>query len=159
MTEMIDIRKRVLWPEHRPKPVKRHDLRPVRYAIDPTAFVGALIAAPLLVTAATFWVYFIPLMALGLGGPIYLAMALPVLLWDLPRQEPSFGRLAGLGFAASTGLALLAGLLGLILQSEDMGMIAIIYGIFGAIFAPLWAGFFAPLYLKFRRAEYARALI
>jgi len=157
MTEMNDIRKAVLWPKYKARPVKLWDPRPVRYSIDPTAFVVALIAAPLAITAMTFWAYFVPVAALLFGGPIYLILAVPVLLWDLPRHEPDFGRLAGLGFLASTGFALMVGALGLLLNDPDMGAFAGFYGFMGAIFAPLWAGMFAPLYKRFRRTDHARA--
>ena len=153
MTEITDIRKIPLWPVRQPR-----SPGPVRYAIDPTAFVLALIGAPLVVTALTFWAMFIPVAAVVVGGPVYLALATPVLLWDLPRNEPRFDRLAFLGFAAAMAFAGLAYLLATLAGSRDAGTFAGLYAVMGAIFAPLWAGTFAPLYRSFRRDRFAAPL-
>jgi hypothetical protein len=54
--------------------------RPQIAALDPVAFIGALILAPLLFTALTFWVVLIPVGALIVGGLPYLILGTPVLL-------------------------------------------------------------------------------
>ncbi|MEM8578201.1 MAG: hypothetical protein AAGF60_10145 [Pseudomonadota bacterium] len=61
--------------------------RPARYLVDPVAFFIALIGAPLLVTLASFWLFLIPVFALVLGGPIYLILGTPLLLFHLRRDE------------------------------------------------------------------------
>ena len=63
-----------------------------RNLIGPVAFFVALIGGPLLVTAATLWLV-IPVFALMLGGPLYLAIGTPLLLWHLGRHEASRARL------------------------------------------------------------------
>ena len=159
MAEMIEIRKSLLWPLERiPVPLKGPSPRPVRYLIDPTAFAAAVIAAPLLITALTFWMWFVPVIALVLGGPVYLLCVVPVLMWDLPRQEPTFGRLALMGFLAAMVCAALMLAASVVIQDQGVLMLAGLYAVMGAIFGPLWGGTVAPLYKKFRRADYARAI-
>lgn len=158
MTEIIDMRKTPLWPQRLVGLKKIKAPRPVRYGIDPTAFVVALIGAPLLVTALTFWLAFIPVISLALGGPVYLLCAIPVLLWDLPRQEPTFSRLAQLGFLAAMACSVALFLLAVLLQNKHFYNGGALYGVMGAIFGPLWAGPIAPIYLKMRRSDYAQPL-
>ena len=153
MTEITDIKKSPLWPARQPRTP-----RPVRYAIDPTAFVIALIGAPLVVTALTFWMAFVPVIALVLGGPVYLAFAIPVLLWDLPRRRPTFGRLALLGLGAVAAFTFVLFVANLVFPEGRFDTLVRVYGIMGAIFAPLWAGTFAPLYRNFRQARFAAPL-
>ena len=133
---------------------RRRPPRPVRYAVDPTAFVVALIGAPLLVTACTFWIGFIPLIALAMGGPVYLLLAIPVLLWDLPRHEPSFWRITAFGFLAAMSFAALLAIASLFVGGELRSAV-MLYLIMGAIFGPLWAAPFAPIYLAMRRPVFA----
>ncbi|SLN53788.1 hypothetical protein [Pseudooctadecabacter jejudonensis] len=125
--------------------------------VDPTAFFLAVIGAPLLVTLATFWLV-VPPFALVMGGPVYLIFAIPVLLWDIPRHEPTFARLAWLGFGAAMVVAALMALFGRILPASGLDQAAALYAIMGAIIGPLWGGFAAPLYLKFRRASCAQPI-
>lgn len=160
MAEMIEMKEGPLWP--RPLgfgPVRGPVPRPVRYLIDPTAFAGAIVAAPLLITALTFWIGFIPVISLAMGGPVYLLCAVPVLMWELPRREPTFKRLALMGFAAAMAVAALMFAITMMAAQQSFVFLAALYAIMGAIFGPLWAGTIAPLYLKFRRAEYARAIV
>lgn len=128
------------------------------HLIDPLAFFGALVAAPLLVTLATFWILFIPAFALVMGGPLYLIVATPVLLWWLGRHEPSvveIGLLAfGANFVVAGGFYLFAMLEGV----RQPYILAMFYLIFGSIFAPLWAGVFAWLYRRFRRPFFEQTI-
>jgi len=138
MTEMIDIRKRILWPERKLSLKQQRQPRPVRYAIDPTAFVAAVIGAPLLVTAATFWALGIPVFALLFGGPVYVALSIPVLLWDIPRHEPTIGRLATLGFVSAMGFVALLCMVWPFVDEHEWGFFVGLYAVMGAIFGPLW---------------------
>ncbi|MEL6960152.1 MAG: hypothetical protein AAGL89_14495 [Pseudomonadota bacterium] len=153
MTEISDIRKTPLWPQRAPKPRNAK-----RYAIDPTAFAVAVVGAPLLVTAMTFWIAFVPVIALVLGGPVYLAFAVPVLMWDMQRREPNAWRYVCLGFFASAAFAAFLALVHALTHQQQYETYAYIYGVFGAAFGPLWAAPVASLYRKLRRADFARPL-
>ena len=126
------------------------------HIIDPVAFFGALILAPLLVTALTFWVAYIPVAALIFGAPFYLALGTPVLMWHLARNAPNATDIAGLAMATVaiaagclTVLAILAG------QTETVHVI-LAGSIFGLIFAPVWGGTFGWLYIRMRREFFAQ---
>ena len=119
--------------------------------IDPVAFFAALVAAPLLVTLLTFWIILVPVLALAFGGLVYLAMSVPVLLWWLGRHDAETGPIAWLAFGSnllfSAGIYLYMLLAG-VSQPEPL---ALLYLVFGSVFAPLWAAVFARLYRRWRR--------
>ena len=124
-------------------------MTPPRYTINPTAFVGALILAPLLVTGLTFWTV-IGLFALFLGAIPYLVIGTPVLLWAVGRVEPGFADYAGLGFLGNLAgwmicFVVLAPAQGV---EEARFFTTVLFG-FGLIFAPLYAGTFGALYRSF----------
>lgn len=129
---------------------------PARYIIDPVAFFGALIAAPLLFTLVTFWIIFIPVFALVFGGPAYLIVGTPVLLWYLRRND---GDPADLGFLAFVimvaGLVFICGV-AFVAQEPELMSVGLGYLGFGMIFGPAWAYVFGRLYQKFRRDFYAK---
>ena len=122
-----------------------------RHMIDPVAFFAALVAAPLLVTLLTFWIILVPVLALAFGGLVYLAMSVPVLLWWLGRHDAETGPIAWLAFGSnllfSAGIYLYMLLAG-VSQPEPL---ALLYLVFGSVFAPLWAAVFARLYRRWRR--------
>lgn len=125
----------------KPPPVPR-----VRYIIDPVAFFVALIGAPLVVAAAGFWAAFVPVIAVAFGGPVYLIVGLPVLLFWLSRRPADSGEIAGLALASlAAGLAITA-LIGLALGSKDVTGVLAFFGGFGVVFAPLWGACFGWLY-------------
>lgn len=128
-----------------------------RRQIDPVAFFVALIGAPLMMTAATFWLL-IPVAALAFGGPVYLAVATPVLLWHLGRHEPKRERIMGL--AALSILVLYFGMSALALVTLDRSLfkIANFYCGSGLLFALLWSAPFSWLYRTLRRDFYASPL-
>lgn len=129
---------------------------PPRYIIDPVAFFGALVAAPLLFTAATFWALFIPVFALALGGPAYLVIGTPVLLWYLRRNDGAPGDLGFLAFCVlAVGLALIL-IWAAVTGNSDLVSVGFGYIGFGMIFGPAWAYFFGTLYQRFRRDFYAK---
>lgn len=122
---------------------------------DVIAFAAALISAPLVVTALTFPTV-IPVFALIFGGPIYLIVGTPTLLWMVGRYPPTFAPFAlagGLSIVVMLGLTALLDLARPDLQAD--GFFAFLTA--GIVFAPLWAGSFAPLYRWFNRS--ARPLI
>ena len=129
-----------------------------RHLIDPVMFFVALIGAPLLVTALSFWVMLIPVAALFFGGPVYLITATPVLLWWLSRNAPKVSDIAMIGFSANLAACVVIYLLGEAMGLHDAEAMARIYLIFGSVFAPLWAGVFAKLYLRLRRPYFAQTI-
>jgi len=128
---------------------KNNPLR--RHMIDPVSFFAALALAPIMVTGATFWILLIPVFALAFGGPFYVAVATPVLLWWLSRHPPKTGEIAALGFAAN--LVICAGiyLFALLNGERNPSSLAMLYLLFGSVFAPLWSAVFAVLYRRMCR--------
>lgn len=129
---------------------------PPRYIIDPVAFFGALILAPLLVAMLTFWIFFIPVFALLFGGPVYLVIGLPLLLWYLRRNDGDPVELSWLGFKINAaGLLLGLALIGLTRNEDIYGVTLFTFG-FGMIFGPAWAYAFGRLYRFMRRDFFAK---
>lgn len=132
--------------------IKKRDV----YVIDPVAFFFSLVGAPLAVAAGGFWALGIPVFAVVFGGPFYLAIGVPVLLWYLGRKPPKPWNIAGL---ALVSYAIPATVLMLYLWAEQghrgVQELSIFIG-FGLIFAPLWGGVFGIFYRNFQRAIYAR---
>ena len=128
-----------------------------RYLIDPRAFIVALIGSPILVTVLLFWL-FVPIFALALGGPVYILLATPVMLWWLGRHRPGFWAPAVLGLLSN--LAVVGGMYLAILTgfAEELNSFAGFYLIFGSIFAPIWAGVFGILYQAMPRPAFARQI-
>ncbi|WP_371226327.1 hypothetical protein [Roseovarius sp. 2305UL8-3] len=126
------------------------------YMIDPVGFFVALVAAPIMVAGATFWILFIPVFALLFGGPIYLAAATPVLLWWLARHPPKVSEIAALGFTANLVICAGVYLFGLATGARDPSGTAMFYLLFGSVFAPLWSAVFAVLYRRMRRPFFAQ---
>ena len=124
---------------------------PPRYAVDPVAFVAALILAPLVVTLFSFWTV-IGLAALPIGAFPYLLIGTPLLLLAAGRVPPRFGTYATFGFCANLvpfGVFALMTILDLGPHEMAPGMM-FIFG-FGMIFGTLWAGTFGSLYARFHR--------
>lgn len=116
---------------------------------DPVAFVAALVLAPVVVTLVTC-LTIIPVFALVIGGPIYLVIGTPTLLWMVGRYPPVFLTYA---LAGVLGIFAVMGLLGahhLARPDEGAGEVMAIV-LCGVVFAPLWAGTFAPIYRRFNR--------
>lgn len=129
-----------------------------RYVIDPVAFFIALIGGPLLFTAMTFWILLVPVFALVLGGPVYLVIGTPLLLWTLRYREPESGEIAMLAFKSVFGLSAVIAIAALITGETEILTGLLYFSAFGLIFAPLWAVSFCRIYLKLRRDIYARQL-
>jgi hypothetical protein len=115
---------------------------------DPVAFFLALVLAPLLGTLCSFFLI-LPVAALIFGGPMYLAIGTPVLLWMVGRYPPEAGRFAFAG--------MLGGPLWVIsfavydAGSHGSAGAMIIVAALSMIFGALWAGTFAVLYRKLYR--------
>jgi hypothetical protein len=129
---------------------------PVGYIIDPVAFFIALIAAPLLFTAGTFWILFIPVFALGMGGPLYLLIGTPVLLWYLRRHDGNPNDIAILALMAIGVVTLLTVVVASITGNVQIFQGAIFYFGFGMIFGPAWAYLFGRIYHYLRREFFAK---
>ncbi|WP_106746347.1 hypothetical protein [Yoonia maritima] len=122
--------------------------RTIRYSVNPTAFVAALILAPISVTLLTCWTI-IGLFALPFGAIPYLLLGTPVLLWAVTRIEPELWSYATLGFAVNL-VCLLASLaahaLSLSSQSEQLVFIFAYGLLFGALYAGAFGVIYANLY-------------
>jgi hypothetical protein len=121
-----------------------------RHIIDPVAFILALIGGPVLVTAISFWLV-VPVFALIIGGPLYLAVGTPVLLWRLQRAVHDIFELAVLAMKA-VGILTLGATVYLCLTSQE-GQIPslLIMALFALVFAALWTATFGWLYRRLCR--------
>ncbi|MBB3993183.1 hypothetical protein GGR95_000811 [Sulfitobacter undariae] len=129
---------------------------PTRYVIDPVAFFVALIGGPLVVTLCGFWVLFIPVFALILGGPLYLMVGTPVLLWYLRHHDGAPSDLAFVAFASMiVGFAPLL-LIFAVTGDREFFATGFMYIGFGMVFAPLWTYVFAKIYHSLRRDFFAK---
>lgn len=133
-----------------------HQAPSQRYIIDPVAFFAALFGGPILFTLATFWIAFVPVFALAIGGLPYLLIGTPVLLIYLSRRPVQPRALAGLALATVVLLGLLAHLAALIAGREAQAFSIGLITLFGAIFAPCWAASFGWLYTRLARDFYTR---
>lgn len=128
-----------------PRPVTR----PV--ILDPLAFVLALVGAPILVAFMFFWILLIPVFAIFYGGPIYLALGVPSLLWYIPRYGISTWRI---GFFAVLVNTLGCGAIALALIFFDAAIdakgFAWFYWGFGTPVPFVWGFVFALLYPNFQ---------
>ncbi|MEQ6201763.1 hypothetical protein ABMC88_01795 [Sulfitobacter sp. HNIBRBA2951] len=129
---------------------------PAHYIIDPVAFFAALIGAPILFTAMSFWFLFIPVFALVLGGPVYLIIGTPLLLWHLRYHDGDPDDLALLAFKAMA-VAMLAVLVFAAISGDgDLFGAGLWLSGFGMIFGPAWAYCFGRLYANLRRDFFAK---
>ena len=120
-----------------------------RYTVHPVAFAAALVLAPVVVTAVTFWTL-IGLFAPYFGVVPYLLIGTPILLWAAGRVLPGFWRYAALGFVANLIPFAALMLIGMLAHSNERMIenLTFIFG-FGLLFGPLWAGAFGMLYRTF----------
>ncbi|UWR23071.1 hypothetical protein [Sulfitobacter sp. S190] len=137
--------------------MRPHPLPPKpRYIIDPVAFFVALIGGPLLFTLLSFWALFIPVFALVFGGPLYLAIGLPVLLWHLRNRDADPGKIGLLAFFVNLILMAPLALFAAFEQDAEIYVGGLALLAFGLIFAPAWGYFFGRIYLFLRRDFFAR---
>lgn len=113
--------------------------------IDWLVFIFALIGAPLLVTLLTFWA-FVPVFALILGGPFYLLLAPPFLIWMLRRHGPNY-ILAILGACVSLiAVPPIMAAYGLLTGTPRAFEDGLAFALMGLIFAPAYAAAFVFIY-------------
>ena len=120
-----------------------------RYSVNPTAFLLALIGAPIVVTVFSFWTI-IGLFALPMGIIPYYVIGTPTLLWAVGRIKPKFCEYALLGICGNAAMAI-GGALILVpmVGAREAEAILLVFVGFGMIFAPLYAGTFGWLYGAF----------
>ncbi|MEO1140328.1 MAG: hypothetical protein AAFW87_12830 [Pseudomonadota bacterium] len=128
------------------------------YVIDPVAFFAALFGAPLVVAVVGFWIGGIPIAAVVFGGPLYLVVGTPVLLWHLARHAPNSWTIAGLAFLSFAVLIAAAGVYSVLLDEDGIIQFLMFFAGFGLVFAPIWGGVFGILYRQFRREIYAKPI-
>lgn len=141
MTEITVSRGEIFWRARHTGP---------RYLIDPVAFFIALFGGPLLVALLGFWVLFIPVFALALGGPIYLLLATPALLIHLRFRDGDTGGIITLAFAVVIGGAAAGYVYGLLVPDSDAAFFALFFGGFGLVLGPLWGCAFGWIYNRLR---------
>ncbi|QUJ75601.1 hypothetical protein KDD17_11615 [Sulfitobacter albidus] len=129
--------------------------RRLRFLIDPVAFAVALIGGPVIFTLFSFWALFVPIFALAMGGPVYLLLGTPLLMWHLRHNEGDPSDLGWLAFKTMVVGMLAAILAALVTGNEDLFGLGMFYSGFGMIFAPAWAYFFGVIYRRLRRDFYA----
>lgn len=129
---------------------------PTRYIIDPVAFFAALIGGPLIFTAITFAAFLIPVAALLFGGPMYLIIGTPLLLWYLRRNDGDPNALAALAFKVMAFSLLLVAVIAAITGDKQVFGVGLWFTGFGMIFGPAWAYFFGLVYQRMRRNFFAK---
>lgn len=129
---------------------------PPRYIIDPVAFFTALILGPLLFTGMSLWALFIPVAALFFGGPAYLIIGTPVLLWYLRSHDGDPGDLGFLAFKVMMFAMVLIIAVAAISWDEEIFGVGMWFTGFGMIFAPAWAYFFGIVYQRLRGDFFAK---
>lgn len=148
------------WPGSQPAEVPKTPPQNAnaRYVIDPVAFFVALFGGPILFTVATCWLMLIPVGALIVGGPPYLLIGTPVLLYHLSRNPAQPGDLAGVALAVCLVPCLIAVLCAALIGAHGAAMLILFILICAAIFAPCWAACFAVLYRLMARDFYTEPL-
>lgn len=129
------------------------------YRVNLVAFIVALIGAPLLFTAATFWLFYIPLFALAIGGIPYLVIGTPVLWHHLRRKRPVIADIAWLAcvwniIAMAVATAIFACLNPF--QAAEIVLGGLIAGVFGSVFSTGWGATFGWLYIRNTRVPLAQ---
>ena len=129
-------------------------VRATRYIVDPVAFALAMVGGPVLVTLLSFWLVGIPVAALILGGPLFLIVGIPVLLWHLAHHAPEISRISLLALISIVILFVVTATLAALFAEYEMISLAIWFGLFGGIFAPLWGAMTGWIYIRLRRDVY-----
>lgn len=131
-----------------------------RYIIDPVAFFGALVGGPILFTAATFWILYIPVFALAVGGIPYLLVGAPVLLIHLRYRPAQVGGIAWLAFLSFAAAWVAVTLVLLLANPDELGgtfAFSVIVLAFGTFFSTCWGASFGWLYTALARDFYTAA--
>jgi len=139
-----------------PRWVRIKSLLPQRSrVVDPLAFFLALVGAPIVVALAGLWLLFIPVLAIFYGGPLYLLIGGPILFVLVATKGPHVLTAMALSLMTIFCGAVLAVLAGA-LQNPVHADIFALYGSFGSLMAPLWAGTFCVLYRKLERRSWTQ---
>ena len=117
----------------------------VRYAVPAIAFVASLIAAPLLVTALTFWAI-VPIYALIIGGPLFVVIGGPVLWVYLRHFEPRYLPIMLIAVAVQMPTAAILGLFAVIVGENNLAQSFPMLVPIACLFAALWSATFTALY-------------
>ncbi|MGL4234649.1 hypothetical protein [Tabrizicola sp.] len=118
--------------------------------LDPIAFAGALLLAPLLVAALFFWVLLVPVFAVPFGAVPYLVFGTPVLLWIVTRYPLNLGTFAMGGFLAYV-LFILCFAIWQFAQPDRNREMLELYALFGIPFSAAWCAAFARIYRSFHQ--------
>ena len=121
-----------------------------RYRVDPWPFVAAVIGGPLLVTLVSFWIFFVPVFALILGGPIYLVFGLPLGQLYLRRHAGKPAEILALATCVSAAVALPFCIIVMLASGPDGIFLALIIMGFCLLFAALWSVTTAMIYDRLR---------
>lgn len=105
-------------------------------------------------TALGFWAI-VPIFALIIGGPVYLVVGTPILLWRLRRPLHQAGDLVILAVASAAVLVVVSMVYTGVTGTPDAAVAIVNFGLFALVFAGLWAAAFGWLYIKMRRELYA----
>jgi len=127
------------------------------HQVDPVAFIVSLIAAPLLFTGATFWVLYIPLFALALGGIPYLVIGTPVLWVHLRRKRADIGDIAWLACIWNIAAVAVATAIWAYVnanQAAEVALMGFMFGVFGVVFSAGWGATFGWLYIRLSHAPH-----
>ena len=120
------------------------------YRIDALPFLAGFVGGPLLFTLCTFWIAYIPVYALMLGGPVYAIVGLPVALIHL-RHNP--GTTSAMMNLAIKSLLIISAPLALISLAAGgltgLGALVMILAV-SILFALGWAGCAAAIYNRLR---------
>ncbi len=122
---------------------------PKRYHINPLAFFLALLLAPIIPGIVGFWLILIPTAAVIYGGPVWLALALPTLLWKLPEIGPDPAKIAILALVGNLLATAVAWVVATQIAPREARTLLVLYGGFGSVMAPIWGATFAWLYVGF----------
>lgn len=127
-----------------PKPVFR---------VEPGPFLAAYIGGPLLFTLCTFWIFYIPLFALFIGGPIYAVVGLPIGYLHLRHSPGTTGGTTAVAvltvLALSTAYCLFEWGAGG--QVDLTG--ALVLSLFAILFAACWSATAGTIYNALRSDE------
>lgn len=127
-----------------------------RQLVDPTAFMLAMVGGPLIVGVLGAPALLIPSIAALLGGPIYLAIGTPVMLFYMRRNQVTPSTWAWLAFV--THIALFAPIFLFTVLTKGNHEGPSLFFCFGAFFAPLWGAVSGTIYGKFERNFYKQTI-
>ena len=127
-----------------------------RHLVDPTAFALAMAGGPILVGVLGAPLLLVPSFAVVFGGPLYLALGIPVMLFYMSRNTVTPAAWAGLAFVANLVLFLPTVMVAVLTGGSHDGPSLFLF--FGSIFAPLWGLASGFIYGHFERDFYKQTI-